>query len=162
MDLSSLTDDYLDEMRTERKRRVSATRVKEKGKHREQQFECVANASDGRMYLVFTRQNLILPGAFSVGLCLLQPGAANLILCRYNGLHGHRNILERELVPAMPHVHVATERYIRAGLDLDGFAYGTDRYVSFDGALRCLIADCGVEGILDPDAPQNLELFPLR
>lgn len=161
MDQSSLTDDYLDELRTEPKRRVSMTRVKIKGKSNEQQFECVADGSPDRRYRVFTRQNLLIPSAFSVGLCLIEFGG-DLALCRYNGgYHPHRNILEREKVRARPHIHLATERYLRAGLDSDGFAIETDRFSTMREALRCLVSDCCIAGILDPDEEPDPHTYPL-
>ena len=115
-DPTSLTDEYLDEMRSEPKYKVSATRSKVKGKSNEQQFECRANSSEHRVYRVFTRQNIVLPSVFSVGMTIVQTGS-DLILCRYNsGHHPHRNVLERERVPATPHIHVATQRrHTRSG-----------------------------------------------
>lgn len=163
MDLSGLTDEQLDMMRTEPKRRVSATRVKVKGQHLEQQFECQADESEHRRYRVFTRQHARLPHIFSVGLCFTMSSGGDLVLCRYNGgYHSHVNVLEKVKVPATFHIHLATQRYIEAGRDPDGYAVETDRYATMTGALKCLVADCRIEGILDPDEPENLtlDLFP--
>ena len=158
-DLSALSDEYLNEMRGEAKFKVGATRCKVKGRHIEQQFELESN-SGNRRYRVFTRQHVELSGAFSVGLCLVQPGGDDLVLCRYNGyFHSHKNVVEGERVPAGPHVHVATQRYIESGLKLDGYAFQTDRYSTMRGALLCLVGDCGIGGILDPDEPEPLSLF---
>ena len=41
----------------------------------------------------------------------------------------------------------ATAEALAAGRKIDGHAEGTDRYRTLEGALACLIEDCGVEGL---------------
>ena len=50
---------------------------------------------------------------------------------------------------------MATERYQELGMREDAYAEATDRFGDFDGALRCLVDDCGFERPPDP----NLHLF---
>ena len=62
-------------------------------------------------------------------------------LRRYNGRHGgHRNRIEKERIEGF-HIHYATERYQRRGLKEETYAVQTQRYNSYEGALRCLIKD---------------------
>lgn len=151
-----MTDDELAQARIEVKTRVSRTRAKQKAKHWEQQFEL--RGSSGRNFRLFKRWNVSLPHVFSVGLDVVMPNGESLNLCRYNGAyHTHRNRLEGTKVPATYHVHVATERYISAGLSPDGYAEPTTRYRTVDGALRCLIEDCNIEGVSsNSDEPDDL------
>ena len=66
-------------------------------------------------------------------------------LCRYNGKsHEHSNSLESQKFYDF-HVHRATARYQQAGSREDSFAEPTDRYNDLDGAVRCLIQDCGFQ-----------------
>lgn len=60
----------------------------------------------------------------------------------------------------LPHIHLATEDYIKAGLDPDGYALTAEgRYTTMKGALLCLVQDCFIEGILDDDDLTNEDLF---
>lgn len=151
--LDLLTDAMLDALRAEEKKKASGTRTKEKMGHLQQQFDLVASADHERQFTIFTRVSATKPDVFSVGLTLVLPDR-HLILCRYNsGHHGHRNMLERERMSAVPHRHVATERYIAAGLDPDGWAEEMTGYATLEEALAKLVRDCNVQGILRPSEP---------
>jgi hypothetical protein len=63
-------------------------------------------------------------------------------LRRYNGKHTHSNILENDRFHAF-HIHVATERYQRAGFDEDHFAERTTRHYDLKSAIDRLLTDCG-------------------
>lgn len=153
-----MTDDELDKLRSVYKRRTAGTRRKEKGKHWEQQHDC--EDASGQRYRVFVRWNGELSFIFSVGLTLLRDGQDDLVLCRYNGSHhGHRNRLENTRFAAGFHIHTARANYIAAGMDPDGFAAATDRYTTVEGALRCLVADCNIHGVLQEGSSPNLDLF---
>lgn len=155
--VSQFSDTYFDALRSEPKKKTSATRNKEKMGHIGRQYELVAAAHSDRHYRLFVRQSTANKDVFSVGLTLLMP-ENDLILCRYNsGHHGHRNILEKEKLAAACHQHVATQRYIQAGLDVDGFAITRTDYNSVDGALRKLVQECNIEGIFKPDS--QIDLF---
>lgn len=100
----------------------------------------------------------INPDVFSVSLALILP-ENDLILCRYNsGHHGHRNILEKVKLPPAHHQHITTQRYISAGLDMDGFAILRTDYNSAQGALALLAYECNIDGIFKPDSQSKL--FP--
>ena len=45
------------------------------------------------------------------------------------------------------HIHRATAEALGAGRKVDSHAEGTERYRTVEGALACLIEDCGVEGL---------------
>jgi hypothetical protein len=163
-DLTTFTDAELETLRTEVKKKTNFARLKTKFGHLEQRYELVSE--DGlRNYTIFTRRSEVNPGVFSAGLTLLMPDR-NLVLCRYNsGHHPHRNILEKVKVPAVPHKHLATARYLVANLDPDGFAEPSQGYSAVDEALATLVHDCNVQGILvrrndPPEEPTTItDLF---
>jgi hypothetical protein len=65
-------------------------------------------------------------------------------LRRYNGKsHEHTNKMERQTIYDF-HIHFATERYQHSGLREDAYAEATNRYGDLQGALTCLIQDCGL------------------
>lgn len=156
-----LSDTDLELFRTEPKVKVSGSHAKAKDIFVEQQFELVSKADSGRRYRLYRRHHPELSGVFSVGLAVCI-GAEWLTVCRYNGdYHPHKNHIEKNRLVGVFHIHHATERYIQAGLHPDGFAVQTDRYSTVDAALRCMILDCGIAGVLpDGDAdPNTLNLF---
>jgi hypothetical protein len=76
------------------------------------------------------------------------------ILRRYNGKsHEHTNKLEGNRFRDF-HIHFATERYQAQGFAEEAYAEVTDRYSDLDGALECMISDCGF--IRPPDEPARL------
>lgn len=52
------------------------------------------------------------------------------------------------------HIHTATERYQASGLREDSFAESSDRFSDIDGAVRCLLNDCGFD--VPPDKQGKL------
>ena len=71
-----------------------------------------------------------------------RPPRKPLSLVRYNGAsHAHGEIRYR------CHIHRATAEAMSAGRKVDGHAEATDRYRILEGALACLIEDCGVRGL---------------
>jgi hypothetical protein len=156
--VSVLTDGIFDALRAEPKRKTSGTRAKEKMGHIEQQFELASFEVPDRHFRLFIRQSSSNSVVFSVGLTLVRP-EGDLILCRYNsGHHGHKNILERERLPAACHQHILTERYVSAGLEHKGFAVLRTEYNSIDGALALLVAECNVANVTKHEA--QTKLFP--
>jgi len=78
-----------------------------------------------------------------------------LRLRRYNGKsHEHTNPIEGETFYDF-HIHLATERYQRTGNREDTYAQVSDRFSSFEEAVKCLFEDCHV---VFPDEPQ-MQLF---
>jgi hypothetical protein len=65
-------------------------------------------------------------------------------LRRYNGKHQHSNVLEQQTFYDF-HVHTATQRYQIPGFKEDHFAETTKSYVTLQGAIQRLIAECGFQ-----------------
>ncbi|WP_244826392.1 MULTISPECIES: hypothetical protein [unclassified Caballeronia] len=147
MDFLLLTDDDLESMRHAPKSIVNkGARWVTKGGHREKNYVLHDARDMTQVYRLFLRVSLTRASAFSVGLARVWSPDATLVLVRYNGpYHGHRNVIERVKVPLGCHKHVATERYIRAGHDPDGYAESVYDYNSVEGAFDCLCRDCSVD-----------------
>ncbi|SAL73692.1 hypothetical protein AWB71_04711 [Caballeronia peredens] len=149
MDLQRLTDDDLESMRRAPKIIVNPrARWVTKGGHREKNFSLQDACDPTQTYRLFLRISSSNPAVFSAGLARVWSSEATLILARYNGpYHPHRNIIERTKVPAGCHRHLATHRYIDAGLDPDGYAEPVSEYNSVEGAFECLCKDCGISSL---------------
>jgi hypothetical protein len=117
---------------------------KEKRGHKEAELD--VQGADGAQFRVIVRQSAQNPLDFSVILGYLPSETTALFrLRRYNGKHGeHTNKLERATFYDF-HIHQATERYQAAGWKEDAYAEPTDRYADVNGAIECLIDDCGFE-----------------
>lgn len=156
------TDQSLDWLRTMRKRRVSASRQRAKHQYSERQYECVATDDELFRFRVFMTWNTAFPRvSFSVGLQALFP-SRTLMLARFNGGgHCHTNKIEGTRCLNVPHIHLTTERYMALGADPEGFAMPTERYGDAESALRCLVKDFNITGILKPDDDDfpNRDLF---
>ena len=127
-----LPQDYLAKMVTKGKRG-----------HRERELELTG--ADGSVFRVILRQSNFNVLDFSVILAHQVPESTQLIrLRRYNGKsHEHTNSLEGDKFYGF-HIHEATLRYQQeSGEREDGFARLTDRYADFQGALNCMLSDCG-------------------
>lgn len=148
MDLTGLTDAQLSDMRATRKTVSNpSARWVSKGSHREKNFHLRACRCNEERYRIFARVSEHNDQVFSVGLIRVFAEDVMLVLARYNGgYHSHRNVLERTKVPAVCHRHIATERYIKAGLDADGFAEPASDYNDVDEALMTLCDHCNVDG----------------
>lgn len=110
------------------------------------------------LFRISVRQNTRKPTDFSAILGWKYPGTNVWInLKRYNGLsHEHTNKIERDTFFDY-HIHTATERYQWLGGDAEAFAECTDRYTTLDGALACLIEDCGF--VLPDDERMQINWF---
>lgn len=119
-------------------------RLARKRGHSEQNIEVISGG--GSVFRLILRQNMINHLDFSVILSV-RMAQSNMVfrLRRYNGKsHEHTNHIERHTFYDY-HVHMATERYQRAGRKEDEYAEPTDRYSDFRGALKCLISDANVQ-----------------
>ena len=146
-----MSNDELDGLRSDWKRVTNpGARWREKpGRHRQQNFN--AETEGGAVYRIYLRQNLDDDQDFSCGLALVQRGGRPLSLVRYNGAsHAHGEIRYR------CHIHRATAEAISAGRKVDSNAVETDRYRTVEGALACLIEDCGVQGLTAHHDEQDL------
>lgn len=162
MDLTSLTDTDLDGLRKMAKRVLNPKARTTQKEGTDQRDYKIASEVGDHDFILYTRQNM-RPGMeddFSCGLRIVRPNGSTLTLCRYNGLsHRHRNPLEGEEFLFKPHIHRATERYIQADRQPEGYAIETDAFRTLKGALHCLVKDCSISGLdTEPDAPT---LFPV-
>jgi len=164
MAFESITDEKISTLLAMPKQVTNANaRLKTKPGHTQRTFNVKAMDGTDLLFELFVRQNAH-PGMeddFSAGLNWIAPNGEVLTLCRYNGgSHGHPNHLERTALPRAPHIHRATERYVRAGRKAEGFAETTTRYNTADGALHCLVKDCNISGInTRPDDTAQTSLF---
>ncbi|MDR5737357.1 hypothetical protein [Caballeronia sp. LZ016] len=157
MDPRLLTDHDLDSMRRAPKIITNPrARWVFKGGHKEKNFTLHDARDATQLYRLFLRSSATRPSAFSVGLARVWPTDETLILARYNGpYHAHGNIIEGNKVSLGCHRHLATERYIRAGHHVDGYAEAMSSYNSLEGAFECLCRDCGVAALAyDPFQPE--------
>ena len=137
-----MSNDEPDDLRSASKRVTHpGARWREKpGRHRQRKF--TAEAEVGAVYRIYLRQNLDDDQEFSCELALVHRGGKPLSLVRYNGAsHVHGEIRCR------CHIHRATAEATSAGRKADSHAEATDRYRTLEGALACLIEDCGVQGL---------------
>lgn len=118
-------------------------RLIERNKHRRKDYP--VSSTSGNEFVIAVRQAVPNPLNFSVILMYRVPGYNTLFrLCRYNGRHGkHTNEIEGNKIEDECHIHKATERYQKLGGDEEGFAIETTRYSDLNGAVQCLLADCG-------------------
>jgi len=164
MAFESLTDDKIaDLLNCPKKLTNPQARVKEKDGHQQFNFKLVAEDGTGHEFELYKRQNL-RPGMeddFSCGISWVAPNGETLTLKRYNGpSHDHENHLEKVRLGLNCHIHIATEKYLKANKKAEGFAQVSDRYKTLDGALHCLVSDCKIHGIqTSPDKTNQETLF---
>lgn len=120
----------------------SRLQLRPKRGHKERDLTIVTPS--GREFRLIPRESGINPLAFSVILAYRPLGTSRLFrLRRYDGRgHEHTNLLERNRFYDF-HTHLATARYQDADLPEDGYAEPTDRFADFQGAVDCLLRDCG-------------------
>lgn len=100
-------------------------RTKPKRSHKERELDVIG--AEGSEFRVIFRQGEISPLDFSV-ILTYRPKDTNLYfrLRRYNGKsHEHTNTLENQTFYDF-HIHTASEK----------------RYSDYNGAIKCLLADC--------------------
>lgn len=126
-------------------------------------YKAVALDGSNHQFEIYYRQNLRegMEDDFSCGISWISSNGEQITLKRYNGpSHNHPNHLEQTKTGYNCHIHLATERYIKANRKPEGFAEITDRYTSVEGALHCLIKDCNISGIkTNPDDQSQVKLF---
>lgn len=121
------------------------SRIQTKTKRGHEERELYVKGEGGSEFCVILRKSLINPLDFSVILALKVPKTNQFFrLRRYNGKsHEHTNKLEQKTFYDF-HIHMATERYQdESGRCADSYAEPTDRFADFNGAIRCLMEDCG-------------------
>jgi hypothetical protein len=140
-----LTDAEIERFIRERKQLPpdyrSLFHTKPKQGHQEQEFDLAGD--NGSRFRILLRQSSGNPFDFSAILALLPAAGPLFRLRRYNGKsHQHTNGIEKQTFYDF-HVHQATERYQDLGMREDTFAETTDRYADMEGAIRCMLNDCG-------------------
>jgi hypothetical protein len=107
--------------------------------------------SNGHEFTLVLRGNRLSPLDFSVILVFKDVDGSDYILRRHNGVHPstHTNEYEKRLslpnaeLPICFHRHLATERYQRAGLRIDGYAERANDYSDIRTAQEAMIHDAG-------------------
>ena len=115
-------------------------------------------------FSLILRRSQQSPFDFSVILIYTEE-SHDYILRRNNGAHPSRHTNKWEKMRGASgyqldvgfHIHMATERYQSAGLDIDGYAEQTDKYQDFDGALRLMLLD---SNFVVPDHPGSQIRLP--
>ena len=163
MAFESITDIKITELLSIAKHvKNPGTRSKEKDGHEQYNYKLHSETDDSEFEL-YTRQNLRegMEDDFSCGISWLSPNGESFTLKRYNGpSHKHKNQLEETLLELKTHIHLSTEKYVRANRKPEGFAEETNRYHSLKGALHCLVVDCNITGIkTEPDNAIQTNLF---
>lgn len=149
----TLSDDEISRLLQERKELPQDFRasivMKPKRGHKEQELEL--QGQDRNEFRIILRQSEFNLLDFSVILIYL-PSKTNQVfrLRRYNGKsHEHTNTIEGQTFYDF-HIHETTARYQELGMREDSYATVTDRFVDFQGALKCLIMDCNLVVPYDP------------
>lgn len=164
MSFESVTDDKIADLLNCPKRLTNpqARRTTKEG-HEQINYKAVALDGSDYEFEIYKRQNLRegMEDDFSCGISWVAPNGESLTLKRYNGSsHIHANHLEKIKLECTCHIHVATEKYIKANKKAEGFAEDTRRYITVDGALHCLVTDCKINGITTtPDNTAQIKLF---
>lgn len=107
--------------------------------------------TNGHEFSLVLRSNRLDPRDFSVILVFKDADGSEYILRRHNGAHPskHTNEYEKRLnlpnsfLPICFHRHLATERYQKAGLKIDGYAEQTTDYSDIITAKDTMIRDAG-------------------
>ena len=148
------SDEEFERLRSMAKRVTNPqARWVEKPGHRQRNFQIIGESDETRFH-VYQRQNVADDKDFSCGIVYLPRGGARLTLARYNGpSHIHGDFIYR------PHIHRATANAIAAGRKPESEAVETDKFVTLDGAFRCLIDEFRLEGIAKPE-PDHPRLIP--
>jgi hypothetical protein len=152
-----LTDEEIDALLTEQKllpeNWKTRLRVLPKAGFKHDQREFEVSGKNGTSFRIVLRQNTINRLDFSVILMFRDADGTEFRLCRYNGKHPseHTNRLEKASRKSNAsfrnqfHIHMATERYQRENLEIDGYAEVTSRYSSFDSALMEFLTSNGFQ-----------------
>ncbi len=151
MAFESLTDDKIADLLNCPKRLTNPqARSKNKEGHEQINYKVTSTDGSGHEFELYKRQNLReeMEDDFSCGISWIAPNGETLTLKRYNGPnHDHPNHLEKVRLGYTCHIHIATEKYVKANRKAEGFAEATKRYNTVEGALHCLVTDCNISGI---------------
>ena len=121
--------------------------------HRRCDLELEVVNTPNIIFSVFVRQNTYFVENFSIGLRYrpnISPALGTITLIRYNGPHGEFSI-HPDGHFAVPHIHRITAEDIEAGnlFPQERDRKPTDRYDTFDSALRVFWEDISVSNFGD-------------
>ncbi len=127
----------------------SKIQLREKRGHKERELDMAG--VDGNGFRLIFRQSNFNPIDFLLILAFCPADTSQIFrLRRYNGKsHEHTNVIEKNSFYDF-HIHQATERYQDIGAREDTYAAPSDRYSDLHSTLRCLMEDCHVESVQDP------------
>lgn len=128
-----------------------ATRLRliPKSKETFNQRDYPVQGSNGHEFRLIFRSNRLHPQDFSVLLIFKDTDGTEYVLRRHNGTHPSRHTNEYEKRKNLPnaelpicfHRHLATERYQRAGLRIDGYAEQANDYNDIHTARNAMFRD---------------------
>jgi len=120
-------------------------RLKDKENRSYKEYELEAQSNSGRTFKILIRVNTINRKDFSVILLYIRKNKRQHILRRYNGIHIHRNKIEKNRFRDF-HIHFATQRYQEKGHQIEGYAEITNSYSTWQEALNKMLEDCNFKG----------------
>lgn len=147
MSIRRYTDEEIDALRSAPKRVINpgarwSDKPRVRPAHRQRRFQASGQQDEDVRFSIYQRQNLVDECDFSCGIAYFPPGGLPLVLARYNGpSHEHGAVVYRA------HIHRTSERAISAGRKPESEAEETDRFMTVEGALACLIEDFNVSGL---------------
>ena len=129
----------------------SKIRLVSKGQEAFSQRSLPLQGSNGHDFFLVLRSNRLSPLDFSVILVFKDNDGSEYILRRHNGIHPSKHTNEYEKRQGLPnaelpicfHRHLATERYQKSGLKIDGYAEQTNDYSDIKTAQYAMIHDAG-------------------
>ena len=134
-------------------------RQKHEAKHTRQDFE-VKSKDGADDFRLFIRQSLVIQAGFSVGLVWISPSKEEAILMRCNGSdYLHRNRIEGSNFDEEFHIHIATERYVSAGLRAESYAEISKDYQNVNDAKHHLCRACNISGFEKDSDEKTMSLF---
>lgn len=139
-------ESYLNEKKTISTSRFKAIRWKEKEGHRQKNMDLDQTHPD-YSFQIFERQSRYNQLDFSVGIYLkFATSNEKIILLRCNGnSHDHPNRLEGQMINRKFHIHKATQRYMKRGIDKpESFAEETTEYSDIGGAFEYLCRESNI------------------
>lgn len=124
-------------------------RLRPKAQQAFSQRDFFVQGAEGHEFRLIIRSNRLHPQDFSILLVFKDTDGAEYILRRHNGTHQSRHTNEYEKRQNLPnaelpvcfHRHLATERYQKAGLRIDGYAERAHDYSDIQGAQSAMIRD---------------------
>lgn len=127
--------------------KTPAKGYKEENSHKRCELKLETTSNDGAKFSVFIRQHSVFIEGFSIGLRYQTNHSIlkTIILVRYNGAHGESS-RHRDGHYALPHIHRITAQELASGSNnpQERLRVITDRYSTFEQALKVFFEDVGV------------------